>query len=397
MNVLMIDEEVPFPLNTGKRIRTYHLIKRLQERHRIIYLCYENRENRLPKLPNVSFIQLKSPVIEQKGFGFYWALLKNLTSPRPYIVDRHFSLRMKEAVEDIVRREKIDLLHCEWTPYTENIKDFLSMIPSVLSAHNVEAQIWARYHHTERHLIKKRYIYHQWQKIQRYEKKASRLYKQIITVSENDQKIFQDVYNCPRVTIVPNGVDERYFSPRDGEINPGNMVFTGSLDWRPNQDGIQFFLSEMFPKIKEQFPQVTFTVVGRKPPDWLVRLSKAHAGVTFTGTVDDVRPFIGQCAIYLVPLRIGGGSRLKILEALAMGKPVLSTTVGAEGLMLKDGEHLYLRDNPEHFAGTAVKMLTNLRPCQEMGLRGRQVVLEKYAWDGVAEILDKAWQKAVNA
>lgn len=391
---MIVDEEIPWPLNTGKRLRTYNLLQRLQKEHRITYVCYGESGATLPDCPNVTLITMPSPILEQQGARFYCSLLLNLFSSKPYIVDRHYSRAMADNVQALVDSGQFDLIHCEWTPYTENIRSSFGRLPSVLSAHNVEAQIWERYYQAETNLPKKIYIYLQWQKLLRYEAKAAQEYTAVTTVSEPDRNIFIEEYGCKRVTVVPNGVDQRYFAPLKVGIKPGSMVFTGSMDWRPNQDGVKYFIEEIFPFIKQQIPAATFTVVGRKPPQWLIELAERVEGVATTGTVDDVRPYIANSALYVVPLRVGGGSRLKILEAMSMSKIVLSTTVGAEGLDVNEGEHVLLRDTPQDFARAACAVLSDPDSYTDYGAAGHSLILDSYTWDAIAWVMDDVWRRA---
>lgn len=394
MNALIIDEEVPWPLNTGKRLRTYNLVQRLQREHHITYLCYGTPDAVLPDCPNVTLVTLPSPILEQKGVRFYWSLLCNLLSSKPYIVDRHYSKQLADQAAALVAHGSFDLLHCEWTPYSENISQLFGRIPTVLSAHNVEAQIWERYYLTETNPLKKAYIYLQWKKLVRYEAQAARRYTVISTVSEPDRDIFVQQYGCPQTEVVANGVDEQYFAPIETAVQPGSMVFTGSMDWRPNQDGVKYFIEEVFPLIRRRVTDATFTVVGRKPPQWLVELAAATDGVTVTGTVDDVRPYIARSALYVVPLRVGGGSRLKILEALAMDKIVLSTSVGAEGLAVEEGKTALLRDTAHELADTACQVLDDPACFQQLGKDGRTLILQQYTWDAITQTMAALWERA---
>lgn len=394
MNILVVDEEIPWPLNTGKRLRTYNLLQRLQKEHRITFLCYGDASAVLPECPNIRVIALPSPILEQRGVRFYVSLLFNLMSPRPYIVDRHYSKALADKAVSLAASGAFDLVHCEWTPYTENILPLFGKLPAVLSAHNVEAQIWERYYLTEANPAKKVYIYLQWQKLLRYEASAALRYTAVSTVSEPDRDVFMQQYQCRQVQVVPNGVDEQYFAPVDSAVQPGSMVFTGSMDWRPNQDGVRYFIEEVFPLIRSSIPHATFTVVGRKPPQWLIDLAAATAGVTVTGTVDDVRPYIARSALYVVPLRVGGGSRLKILEAFAMNKIVLSTTVGAEGLAVDDGTTILLRDTAETMAATACQVLNHQQEYVGLGIAGRELILRHYTWDAIARVMAQLWEQA---
>jgi glycosyltransferase involved in cell wall biosynthesis len=232
--------------------------------------------------------------------------------------------------------------------------------------------------------------------MERYERLVSRDYSEVMAVSEPDKDLFQSQYGCSHVSVIPNGIDETYFRPFPYPLKPNSMIFSGSMDWRPNQDGMRYFLNAIFPEIQKRLPEATVTIAGRNPPPWLEDLAKTFRGVEITGTVDDIRPFIAQGALYVVPLRIGGGSRLKILEALAMGKTVLSTSIGAEGLNLEDGTHLMLRDDPETFAQTAVDLLLHPEKYGHLGRQGRERVLAEYTWDSIVHLVDRIWQNAVK-
>jgi glycosyltransferase involved in cell wall biosynthesis len=393
MNVLLVDEELPWPLNTGKRLRTYNLVKRLQEKHTVYYVCH-GEASELSGCPNVKVYSIPSPIVKQQGVRFYFDLFANIFSPRPYVVDRHHSPGIKKVVKSILENNAIDLIHCEWTPYTVNIMDVLEEYPTVLSTHNVEALIWRRYWEQEKNLLKKMYIKLQWLKMERYEKDASRLYDHVMCVSEEDAETFIKSFNNSAVTVVPNGVDVGYFVPQDIPEKQHSMVFTGSMDWRPNQDAVNYFVDEIFPLVRQKIADATFVIVGRNPPKDMAERWQSVDGVVVTGTVDDVRKYIAEASLYVVPLRIGGGSRLKILEALAMNKKLLSTSVGAEGLDLRDGAHLYLADTSDAFAQKAIDVL--LAPVEHEGIAaaGREQALNHYSWDSITEIMDGVWKQA---
>jgi glycosyltransferase involved in cell wall biosynthesis len=184
---------------------------------------------------------------------------------------------------------------------------------------------------------------------------------------------------------VPTGVDTDFFRPRkEVEREPNNLVFTGSMDWLPNEDAIQYFIKEIMPLIRQSVPGVVLTVVGRNPYQSLVDLSKRDSSVVVTGRVEDVRPYMERASVYVVPIRIGGGTRLKIYEAMAMEKPIVSTTVGAEGLPVKDCEELLLADEPSSFAEAVVRVLQQEAFATELGNRAARVVRERFGWDKVS-------------
>jgi glycosyltransferase involved in cell wall biosynthesis len=197
------------------------------------------------------------------------------------------------------------------------------------------------------------------------------------------------------VTVVPNGVDLDQFRPSDPSAPEDLLVFTGSMDWRPNQDGIRWYLEEVHPLLQGRV-DTPLVVVGRNPPTWLSP-DQLPPDVQVTGTVPDVRPYLDRAAVFVVPLRAGGGSRLKILEALAAGKAVVSTTVGAEGLDLENGKHLVLADTPEEFATAVEELCSDRDRARALGKAGRLRMEERYGWDAIAEIQAGVWERALRS
>jgi glycosyltransferase involved in cell wall biosynthesis len=186
-----------------------------------------------------------------------------------------------------------------------------------------------------------------------------------------------------KIIVIPNGVDLSYFRVLPAPQERSHLVFTGSMDWRPNQDALRYFIRDVLPLIRHAQPDVECTFVGRRPPKDIQRLGEI-ARVTVTGTVDDVRPYVERAAVCVVPLRIGGGSRLKILEAFAMGRPVVSTRIGAEGLDVVQGKHLLLADDPRQFAESVIDLLKNEQQSRLLGHESRKLVERQYGWDSLA-------------
>jgi glycosyltransferase involved in cell wall biosynthesis len=197
------------------------------------------------------------------------------------------------------------------------------------------------------------------------------------------------------VVVIPTGVDTTYFAPSTVAERPRHLVFSGSMDWLPNEDGMLYFVHEILPLIRQQEPSVTVTIVGRSPTPSVARLA-SDAGIEVTGRVDDVRPYLAAAAVYIVPLRIGGGTRLKIFEAMSMGKAVVSTTVGAEGLPVTAGEHLRLADDPDEFAGAVVHLLRSPIERAQLGTRARHLVATTYDWAAAATELETGLELATR-
>ena len=401
MRVLVIDEEIPFPLNSGKRIRTFNLLKHLAARHEIVFVCrhHEGIEGPCPKpLEDMGIRTIVVPHLIRKKAGpkFYLALIANLFSVFPYSVSSHYSRQLVDAIRGAMRRSEFDLIHCEWTPYALNIREFLP-VPSVVVAHNVESVIWRRSFEVEPHPLKKAYIYFQWKKMKQFERRVFPLFTRTTAVSRQDKTRIAKWIPDDRISVISNGVDVDYFRASGLPEEPHSIVFTGALDWRPAVDCMLYFLDEVWPLVLKAFPDCFLTIVGRRPMAALKDRVANSECVRLTGTVDDVRPYIEKCSVYIVPLRVGGGSRLKILEALAMGKAVVSTTIGAEGLEVVPEEHLLIADDAQSFATAIGRFFQDPKLRQCSGNAGRALVEKKYQWKFLADILEQVWFKAANS
>jgi glycosyltransferase involved in cell wall biosynthesis len=203
-------------------------------------------------------------------------------------------------------------------------------------------------------------------------------------------------YGVSTVSDVPTGVDTDFFRPKEYTERTNNIVFTGSMDWLPNEDAIRWFVDVIFPLIRYKVPDAVLTVVGRNPAASLQELASADSGVVVTGRVPDVRPYMNKASVYVVPIRIGGGTRLKVYEAMAMGLPIVSTTIGAEGLSVKDGENILLRDDPEAFAKAVVHLLADAKAASAIGKASAQHVFENFSWAEVARAFTRQCENVIE-
>lgn len=398
MKILVLDEEFPYPLNTGKRIRSFNLITRLADRHQIQYLAYGSDDAEASEAVRDSGI---TPVTvdrrphRKSGSAFYMRLAANLFSALPYIVTSHYSRCFARAMEQVLEDFRPDLILCEWTPYAFFARN-VPGIRKVIVAHNIESRIWQRYLENERNPLKRWYIGQQLTKVEKFERNAFRWVDGATAVSVEEAEAIASVNHRLPVEVIDNGVDPAYFSPAEPNQSSRQLVFTGAMDWRPNQDAAVYFVRRILPLLHERDAGISVTIVGRRPPPHVRELGKVE-GVTVTGTVDDVRPFISSAAVYICPLRIGGGSRLKILEALAMQRPVVSTTVGAEGLEVSNGKDILIADTPREFAGQVETLLAEPSLGRQLATAGRQLVQRRYRWGIMAEKLEGFLTRIVGA
>ena len=381
------------------------MLKALRDDHHITFLTLDDGAAAVDARAQASeycheVITIPHRATRKFSLAFYFELAGNLLSPLPYAIKKYESAPMREAVSRLGSADRFDIIVCDFLVPAVNVPGKLCC-PAVLFQHNVEAMIWKRHYEVQSNPVKKAYLYGQWQKMRRFEREMCRRFDSVIAVSVEDREQMKDEYGAESVFDVPTGVDTEFFRPSGQKPQPHSLVFTGSMDWLPNDDAIRYFTREIMPLIKSKVPDVKLTVVGRNPAPALVDLSKEDPSLIITGRVDDVRPYMENAAAYIVPLRIGGGTRLKIFEAMAMEKPLISTTIGAEGLPLTNGVELLLADEPATFAAAVVRVLTDEAYANELGQRAAVVVRENFGWQSVTErfisICNKTFVPRMNA
>ncbi|MBI3652055.1 MAG: glycosyltransferase [Acidobacteria bacterium] len=405
MKILWLKTELLHPVDKGGKIRTYQMLRQLKRDHFITYLTLCDPGDAPSAYAQASdYSHRLVPVVHRPSqkfsAGFYYELGMNLGSPLPYAIQRYRSTAMQQAIENELRQIDYDVVVCDFLTPSVNLPASVN-VPTVLFQHNVEAVIWERHYQNETNKLKKAYFFNQWRKMHNYERKACQRFDSVIAVSAVDRDLMREEFAIEQVYDVPTGVDTEYFAPQHHAANPYELVFTGSMDWMPNEDAILYFAAEILPAIATQIPDVHLTVVGRKPSSRVIALGESDARIEVTGRVDDVRPYLDRAAAYVVPIRVGGGTRLKIYEAMAMAKPVISTTIGAEGLAVRNGEDVLIADAPQAFAKAVTAVLQEQAFAQRLGEVARQVVCEQFGWSRVAsafaQVCERVQRKSLAA
>ena len=389
MRILWLKTELLHPVDKGGKIRTYQMLKALRREHHITYLTLDDgtasvdaRERAVEYCHEL--VTVPHRVREKFSAAFYAELAQNMASRLPYAIKKYESPAMRSEIASRAAKGAFDVLVCDFLTPSVNMPESLPLA-TVLFQHNVEAMIWQRHYEVQTNRLKKAFLRGQWRKMQSFEREACRRFDQTIAVSREDAETMRREYEVENVLDVPTGVDTDYFRPSGLEPrDPREIVFTGSMDWLPNEDAIRFFTAEILPLIRRAVPQAKLTVVGRNPYPGLVELAARDTGITVTGRVEDVRPFMERASVYVVPIRVGGGTRLKIYEAMAMEKAIVSTTVGAEGLPVRDGDELVLADTPEAFSDAVVRFLTDEDDARRLGARAAASVRAQFGWERVA-------------
>ena len=382
MKILWVKANKILPAHSGGSIRSYQILRRLASHHELVVFSYydgdpdiEYEEELARQFPGTVCLCTGKRGIKSIGGGLDY--LARLGSPIPYAVSRFKSIRIQQRLNSWFEEKAFDVAVCDFLDAAVNFPGVLT-IPTILFQHNVESEIWRRHALTERNPAK-RYLYRlEFEKMLKYERSAVVRFHHIIAVSEHDRRLMSEWADPSRISVVPTGVDLQQYRP--GISSRGSeplVLFTGAMDWEPNVNAVEYFCREMWPTIRAKVPAARFRIVGRNPDRRVQRL--ASESVAVTGSVVSVVDHLEESTVVVVPLRVGGGSRLKIYEAMATGKAVVSTTVGAEGLDVHHGRDIVLADDPFAFAEAVALLLKDaeLRCRYE---RAAAALAGKYDW-----------------
>lgn len=374
------------------------MLRELRKLHHVTYLALDDgtaTSNAVEMADEYCHELIRVPHRSSTKFSlqFFAGLAKNVWSPLPYVVEKYRSPEFSRRLER--ESKKADLVVCDFLAPSVNVPERLSR-PTLLFQHNAEAVIWRRYADTQTRRLARLFFREQWRRMKAFEHTACRKFDAIVAVSAQDRSIMEDEYGAPLVRHIPTGVDTAYFCPsRTVEPEPYHLVFSGSMDWLPNDDAMKLFSREILPRIRASLPAATVTIVGRNPLPGIKALAREHPFIRVTGAVEDVRPYIEQASVYVIPLRIAGGTRLKVFEAMAMEKPIVSTSIGVEGLPVTNGTDVLIADEPQAFADAVVHLLRNRGIGKQIGLAAAAKVRTQFGWKPVAQSFLKACDLAI--
>lgn len=380
MKMLFLTRDLPYPATNGYKKRNFFLLKELAKRGWETVLFCENSSGNLVDIPiELKQYAKKIEVITVKPKSKFGSFISSLFSSLPVSVKVRTFAKVKKEICEYVKKNPVDVIICDAIYRTLNIS-FEIPAYKILYEHNIESVIIRRYIQNETHLFKKLFALLEYWKLEQFQKKIWRRFDCCIVCSSLDKKIIEEKAKKINIHVINNGVDTDYFNQNSYIRDKNTLVYTGEIGWYPNEDAVIYFVKNIFPLIKRKKPQTSFWIVGNNPSPRIEKLIKEDNSIIVTGFVEDVREFIGKACIYVVPLRIGAGTRLKILEALSMQKPVVSTSIGCEGLKVKHNQHLLIEDEPERFAKAVLTLLNDEDLQNSLGSKGRRLVGEKYDW-----------------
>ena len=389
MRILWVSPRFLHPTNLGGQIRTLEMLKRLHARHEVHYMGLDNPSQpeglqRAHEYCTREYpISLEAPTRRSLKFAAQFAA--NLFSSMPLSLSRYCSPTMRDKISELRAAADFDCVICDFLAPAPNFAD---MSKVVLFQHNVETMIWRRHAEQAGDPLRKVYFRSQAARMEDWERRMCRAAARVIAVSPQDAETMREMFGVEAASV-PTGVDLDYFRRPPDAARMTDLVFVGSMDWLPNSDGVNYFVREILPLIWQRKPDCTLAIVGRSPSPSMHALAKQDSRIQVTGTVPDVRPWLWGASVSIVPLRIGGGTRLKIYEAMAAGTATVSTSIGAEGLDVSHPADIRLADAPIEFARQCLSLLDNMSQRRSVADEALRLVTSRFSWDMVTSEFEK--------
>ena len=399
MRILWVKMGGLWPPTSGGRTRSLQIIAELSKRHAVTivttHTAGDDPAGLVDRLPYCERILSFEYAVAKRGSRtFPLALAQSWLTRDPVDLWKWRVPAVRECVNALVDSGDVDVCVADFLFAVNNVP-FQGRTPVVLFEHNVEYLIWKRLCDIETVPWRRALLEIEWRKLRAREAAACRYADLTIAVSDDDCRRLGMLAPESNITWIPTGVDIDYFTPQPDRERRAHLVFSGSMDWHPNEDAVRYFIADILPLIRTDVPEATFSIVGRNPSVEL-RAIAAAAGVEVTGTLDDIRPALAEASICVVPLRAGSGTRLKIFEALAMGKAVVSTSLGAEGLTMESGRHFVAANGARAFADAVVELLRDPERRRRIAEAGRAMVEARHSWAQVARPFERQCQSAVD-
>ena len=390
MNILFLAREIPYPADSGVKMRAWLVLKHLAQRHKVTMICYaEEAQLGSPHLQQAcESVHAIKPLAKVGPISLYVRMLFGLFSAEPFAIKRRYSKEYNDQVKKVLQEKNIDLIVCDSLYQAVYVPE--KKYKTLLNEHNIESVIIERYAELEKNSLKAWYARYELKRMKQFEEKIWNSVELILVCSDIDKAQVQGRCSLAKIEIVANGVDLPALTAEEEE--PFRLTYTGLIGWHPNEDAVMYFAKEMYPLIKQAMPQVCWWIVGKGPSAAVKQLAN-EGSITVTGAVERIEPYIKRSAVIVVPLRIGSGTRLKILEALAMKKAVVSTSIGCEGLEVEHKKNILIADTYQDFANAVIGLLNDPQKRKSLGESGRRLVEEKYSYEVIGKEIGKIIEK----
>ncbi|ABB32229.1 glycosyl transferase group 1 [Geobacter metallireducens RCH3] len=401
MNVLFLSTKSPYPLINGHSLRTYHTLRDAARRHDVTLVTFIQQPEHELKPEHIE--HLKSfckevhtfPIpVDQSRAKLAFSLGCNLFSDLPFVASKYDSPAMRAKIREIIANNKIDLVHVDLLPLSVYLSEFFHL-PKILVNHNVESIRLQRWAESDPSTLKRAFLKLQWQRLCRFEKEMVNRFDRCIAVSELDRDVLVGMGITIPISVVPNGTNTEFFKPIGRPPVENSVLWLGHMDVHTNRDAVLYFWREICPLIRQRQPDATMIFVGTAPPREIAEAAASDPRVRVTGFVDDIRTYVDEARVVVVPIRIGSGTRLKILDAMGMGKAIVSTSVGCEGLAVEHGRNILVADTPEAFADEVMSVLANRDLREALERNARECALT-YDWGRLCEEQERTYQAAAG-
>lgn len=392
--VLWLSHFVPFPPKGGNLQRSYNLVRELSKAHNLTLLSFNQSKiigkKELLEQAREHFSQfctvdnIVSIPSEQSKIQRFMLLIKGLMPWRTYTVSWLESKEFAVKLDNILAKNHFDIIHVDTISLAPYVRD-LKNVKVVLNHHNIESVMMLRRAENETNLFKKLYFYQEGVKLQRLERQICKNFDLNITCSDLDSERLKEAAGVTDCISIPNGVDLDYFQPTPGKIKAKSLVFAGGLSWYPNLDAMTFFLKEVWPNLVKKIPDISLTVIGKNPPDWILGMQKVYSNLRVTGFVEDVRPFLSEAQIYICPIKDGGGTKLKVLDALAMGKPLVADAIACEGIEVENNKSVIFASTPAEYIEKIEYLINNPQARENLSYNGTQLIKNLYGFQSIGK------------
>ncbi len=393
MKILLLTQVLPYPPDSGPKVKTLNVIKYLARHHEVTLISYVRGD----QSADVEMLRpycraIYCVPIQRSLLLDGWAMLRSLFSGQPWMMVRDDRAAMRRVIADLLAKEHFDIFHADQL----NMAQFAPRVPGsrrVLDAHNALWLLYQRLAATMPAGIRRVLLARDWRLLKKYEGRICREFDAVLAVSEEDKAALVEAgAPADKITVIPITVDCDAFAPVAIADDARNIVHVGTMYWPPNIDGILWFIREVYPLIRAQRPQAHFDVIGARPPEEIRALGGDGSGVHVTGYVENLTPYLQKAGVMVVPLRAGGGMRVKILNSMAQAMPIVSTTIGCEGIAVEDNRHLMVADTPADFAAAVLRVLDDRALARQLGENGRALVLQKYDYRAACQALEPVYR-----
>ncbi len=391
MRILVITPVLPLPADKGVKVRMLNLLKLYSRKHLLHLLAVVREKEQLKYVPLLKpYCEVvETFVMDRKGFCLN--CLAGLVTGRMLQSSYVYSSRLMRRIRAIVAANNFDLIHIHLLRMAQYGLG-LNKSPKILDLGDAVSEYIRSTLRVRKNILVRSLLAFDWFNTKKFESKVTEKFSRCLMVSEVDAMALGNHCPAASLSIIPNGADINYFRPTEPSQDPNTLIFVGNFTYYPNVDAALYFSKRIFPRIRKQNPQASLHLVGASPPRRIQRLGR-EPGVIAKGYVDDIRPYLSRASVFVNPVRIGAGTSLKLIEAMAMGKASVSTTIGCQGLSVTPGRDILVADNPDEFASTTLLLMKDDDLRERIGLAARRLTVQSYDWERIGEQLGRVMQE----